>query len=380
MTVRMILDSGAFSVWSQGSTVDLHAYLEFCHKHPDTTYFVSLDVIPGRPNNKASLTKDAIEEACRQGWRNYKSMIAELPKEKVIPVFHQNDDFKWLDKYLNFGAPYIGISPANDSRTNSIQIKRRGLIQQPQNTKTEWMERVRPFIFDKAGRPIVKTHGFAVTSYPLMKYWEWYSVDSASWKLVGAWGGIYYPKLKDGHWDFGQVPWQCSVSPMAPHQNNGKRDHNYFNLSRSIKSQIDTFVSSTGVPIGRFRLREVSEGYKLNRERDEIWFSKATHVVLRPIEKGISTHVEERLRVNAEFIRRAAIALKDHVKHIYMAGAVMPYPLEFQMENRLLSFEHLKGKSARRVYRKHLRLIMKGQRCTSSDPHSLLRLNKSKRA
>lgn len=367
------MDSGAFSVWSQGATVDLHAYLKFCHRHPDTSYFVNLDVIPGRPNDKSSLTKDAIEESCKQSWRNYKSMLAELPKEKVIPVFHQNDNFKWLDKYLEFGTPYIGISPANDSRTNSIQIKRKGLIQQPQNTKTEWLEKVRPFIFDKAGRPIVKTHGFAVTSYPLMKYWEWHSVDSASWKLVGAWGSIYYPTIKNGHWDFGQVPWQCAVSPMAPHQNNGKRDHNYFNLSPTIQRQVEEFVHSCGVEIGTYKIRNVPDDYRLRRHKGEIWYNKKDRIVLRPIVKGIATHVEERLRVNAEFIRRAAIALKDHVKVIYRAGAIMPYPLEFELENRLLSFAHLKGKSARKVYRKHLKQVKKGQQCTSSEPYSLLR-------
>jgi hypothetical protein len=339
----MILDSGAFSVWTKGAAVDLEAYISFCKQHPDTTYYVNLDVIPGKANDKRSLRRrhgdNPIEIACQRGWDNWKRMSEELPVQKIIPVFHQNDSVRWLEAYLNEGVEYIGISPANDCTTTQ---------------KRKWLRSIKQYLFDSAGRPLVRTHGFAVTSYRLLEFWDWYSVDSASWKLCGAWGGIYVPVAKDSEFDYTQGPWQFSVSPMSP--NRSKFQFHYDSATKSVKEWIERFVESTGVPFGSYDLKTVKDNYKLNRDEDEIWYDKQKKIVLVPTEKGITTSVEERLRVNAAFIKRATKAIPT-VKYIYFAGALMPYPLEFQLGSRLLSFETLKGKSARAAYQRHMDLI-----------------------
>jgi hypothetical protein len=173
VTKLLILDSGAFGVWSQGNTISLNDYIRFCVASPGVSYFVSLDVIPGKPRVKSSITRASVEESCKAGWANYKEIIKVIPKDKVIPVFHMNDDPRWLDKMLSFGCGYVGVSPANDRSTYD---------------KLKWMRSIQRQLFDGAGRPVCKTHGFAVTSYDLMNAWEWHSVDSASWKLTAAWG------------------------------------------------------------------------------------------------------------------------------------------------------------------------------------------------
>lgn len=349
-TRLLLLDSGAFSVWTKGVKIDLEEYISFCEKYPDCSYYVNLDVIPGKPGDKSSLTKDSVEAACRRGWENYKVMIDRLGMNKVIPVFHQGDPIRWLDKYLDFGVTYIGISPANDRQTSGSSHKAtfagRGSLS---TTKLQWINSLRKHLFDGAGRPVVKTHGFAVTSYDLMKSMEWWSVDSASWKLAGAWGTIYVPHSGN----FSVEPEQYKTSANFDPGKLGK----HVTCVPRFPRRVEAWLEECGVPVGSYTTKKVSEGYKLSREKKEIWFHKKSRIVLVPIEHGVTTSVEQRLRVNAEFIHRANKALQKYVRHIYFAGALMPYPLEHDLGKRLLSYYHTQGKSGRTCLEKHCKLI-----------------------
>ena len=138
-----MLDSGAFSVWNKGISIDLDAYITYCLKHPYIAYYVNLDVIPGSVSDMASLSSGAISKACEEGWKNYLTMLKKLPIGKVIPVFHQGDDYKWIKKYIDHGCTYIGISPSNDRTTKQ---------------KVAWLKEVQQHIGDKKGNPIIRTH------------------------------------------------------------------------------------------------------------------------------------------------------------------------------------------------------------------------------
>jgi len=353
-TRLLILDSGAFTVWTQNATIDLDEYIDFCEARPGCSYYVNLDVIPGKPGDKKTLTPDTVEASCKQGWANYKRMIECLPMKKVIPVFHQGDPIKWLDKYLSFGVPYIGISPANDRRTSGSNYKARFEGRgDSQTTKLQWIRSLRSYLFNQDDTPTVKTHGFAVTSYDLMKAMAWHSVDSASWKLAGAWGAIYVPS-GDRAFNFEVEPQQVRASGSASKKlgRNGRPAFSY----RTLR-----WLEECGVPVGAFKTKQVKEGYKLNRDVDEIWMDKKARIVLVPTEKGIVTSVEERLRVNAEFIKRANMALEKYVRHIYFAGALMPYDLEYNLGRRLLSFYHTRSKGAAAHLDKHCSLVQKNK-------------------
>ena len=349
-TRLLLLDSGAFSVWTQNVEIDLDDYIAFCEAFPDCSYYVNLDVIPGTPGKKSSLTTETVEDACRRGWGNYQRMIERLPKHKVIPVFHQGDGIKWLEKYLNAGVRYIGISPANDRQTSGENHKAtfpgRG---NPVTTKLQWIRSLRHHLFDKAGRPVVKTHGFAVTSYDLMKAMEWHSVDSASWKLAGAWGSIYVPAANDFTIEPEQYRTSANFNPK--HLKIGHK------IKPRVPDRVAEWLKECGVPLGSFKIKQMSQSYKLDREAKEIWFHKPSRVVLVPLEHGVVTSVEQRLRVNAEFIHRANVALKEYVRHIYFAGAMMPYDLEHDLGKRLLSYHHSSGKGGKVCLEKHCQLV-----------------------
>ncbi len=325
----LILDSGAYTVWSQNASIDIKDYLAFCVQYPGISYYVNLDSIPGVMNDKKSLTPAAISAACKLSWDNYLLMIQELPKDKVIPVFHQNDDVRWLHKYLEFGVKYIGISPANDEQTRG---------------RLKWLKPLMKVLFDGAGRPVVKTHGFAVTSFDLIKAMEWYSVDSASWKMTPSWGSVYLPQVRNGAFVYDEQPAIIGCTPQIP-----KKDHqgHIDRLTPLVRDRFNRLLAEFKLHRGTHEEFEVASDYKLDTQAGEIWRHtraerKATGkcVVMRPVIKGVTNSFEERAKLCAKFMLRANKAMRDTVKYIYLAGLPMPYPLEMQIPFRLLSWHY----------------------------------------
>jgi len=169
---RILLDSGAFSAWNKGKIISFEDYIQFYLKNKnEIDYVVNLDIIPGKPFQKP--TKEQIKESAKGGWNNYIRMINEgVEKEKLIHVFHQGEDFKWLMRMNKMD--YIGISPANDKNTTQ---------------KLSWLKECMKYINDDT-----KFHGFGVTALKLILEFPWYSIDSASWTLRGgAYGLIDLP-------------------------------------------------------------------------------------------------------------------------------------------------------------------------------------------
>jgi hypothetical protein len=110
---RVMVDSGAFSVWNAGKRIDVKRYADFAQELMARArcelIFVNLDLIPGRKNvTPSSYERDVSAE---QSFRNWEYLQTQgVP---TMPVFHQHERFYWLDE-LKKHSEYIGISPAND--------------------------------------------------------------------------------------------------------------------------------------------------------------------------------------------------------------------------------------------------------------------------
>lgn len=348
----LMLDSGAFSVWSKGSVIDLKEYRAFCCRFPDISYYVSLDVIPGVIREKRSLTKVSIEASCQQSWKNYQSMLKKLPIEKVIPVFHQNDGIQWLERYLAFGTPYIGISPANDCTTRE---------------KIRWLKTLKPYLFDSDGKPVVKTHGFAVTSYHLMKLkgWQWYSVDSASWKKVASCGSIYFPKRTGRDRDFSKPPSIIGVSPVSSSRFKYGRHVGISKLLSTFNGRLGEWLEEVGVEIGKYEVVSVEPSYRIGREGRDFWYNEKKNQILKVLEKGVVPNWEKRAQVNAYFLKQVMIHKATHVKHIYYAGAPRK-DIEPFLGIRLLSYQDLRSRSDKSITMQ--RLLEHLQRIRDNEP------------
>jgi hypothetical protein len=111
--IKLMLDSGAYSAWTQNQAISIAAYIKFVREcEPYLHTYVNLDVIPGalgRPR-----TWQDTETAAAQSYRSLQLMKdAGL---KPLPVFHQGEDFRWLERMLKDGEEYIGISTAKNQR------------------------------------------------------------------------------------------------------------------------------------------------------------------------------------------------------------------------------------------------------------------------
>lgn len=197
---NIILDSGAFSAWGSGVTIDIREYIQYCReaarickKNRKDLRIVNLDVIPGKAEKgkkgkkgetenlnrfvvsrkQMRLNRETIERAAREGYENCKTMINE--GENPIHIFHQGEGWKWLDRMVEL-LDYIGLSPANDLSLKEQRI---------------WIDLVFTYLY-RHGVDI-KIHGFAAATFEIIRDYPWASCDSTTPTLAGAYGRIYIP-------------------------------------------------------------------------------------------------------------------------------------------------------------------------------------------
>jgi len=152
-TETVLMDSGAFSVWNSGKTIDIVQYKNFLKTLPDHFLKVSLDVIP-----KTGSTPKEIEHCCEQGIENYKFLCDGV--KNVMPVYHYGEHERFLKTYMEY-TDYIGISPANDT---SEKCKRQFFSQ----------------VFSILGSKI-RTHAFGYSSFSGLVLYPFTSVDSITY-------------------------------------------------------------------------------------------------------------------------------------------------------------------------------------------------------
>lgn len=189
MARELFLDSGAFSAWRRGIELPLGDYIAFIKKYGHLFgAYVAMDVIPGsnegRDGDSASKSYDNLRRMQDAGLR-------------PIPVFHQYESYKWLEKMVEDGETYVGISPYLRAHQNKI---------------VRFLEDSFSIVCDAKGRPLVKTHGFGMTSPVFMKRFPWYTVDSTSWNKYSGFGRVLVPIYVEGKPDFGRPPMVVAVT------------------------------------------------------------------------------------------------------------------------------------------------------------------------
>ena len=177
----IMLDSGAHTVqhWLvhtsrkmnlQSKVPDLlnrmfDSYIEFCLKWKDKLdFYVTFDYSP-----TAKLTWEASERMFQAGLR-------------PCVVFHGDDSITWLDKYVERGYDYIGISGVTTARARGRRRER-----------FSYLDSCFRQLSRGESKPQVKTHGFAVTAFNLMGAYPWTSVDSSTWMKAAVYGKVLIP-------------------------------------------------------------------------------------------------------------------------------------------------------------------------------------------
>ena len=171
----LIFDSGAFSAWSAGKSVDVKAYAEWAlekqEKFPRVVA-INLDVIPGERGRTS--TERERKEGMERSLKNADYLRSQ--RLNVMEVFHQDENQDFLDLLVSRMTPngVLGISPRNDVRVNK---------------KIEWQEVLMRHLYEKHGKNFPRTHGLAVTSYSMLASFPYYSADSSTWSSPFRFGG-----------------------------------------------------------------------------------------------------------------------------------------------------------------------------------------------
>jgi hypothetical protein len=160
--VRIFLDSGAFSAYTQGVTIDINRYCRYCRDNADILEQISV--------------LDAIGDA-NQTYHNQKYMEAQ--GVQALPCYHYGEPEAVLRYYVD---NYAHITIGGMVPISSPQLKL-------------WLDRLwSKILTNPDGTAKVKVHGFGLTSVPLMARYPWYSVDSSSWVQLGGMGNIFIPQ------------------------------------------------------------------------------------------------------------------------------------------------------------------------------------------
>lgn len=178
---KLFIDSGAYSAYTKGTELSVDAYIKYLNNITEScTIFAQLDTIPGMMNRPKTLEEKLL--APKLSWENYLYMRERLKEpKKLIPIFHQGEDYKWLRNMLEWTdesgehIEYIGVSPATDVSG----------LEEFLTTSFD--------IIEKSSNPSVKTHAFGMTQLRLLEIYPYTSADSTSWKLSAAMGSIYTP-------------------------------------------------------------------------------------------------------------------------------------------------------------------------------------------
>ena len=174
ISVDVMIDSGAFTAWTSDSPIILSELIEYSKgiiaKYGDrhSFEFIALDVIPGTKTRKA--TESEIIKGVEESKDNYHIYQQELGSGyEVMPVYHSSEPVSLRDYYLKH-TDYICFSM--DQKMG-------------EKDRVAWANRNQ--LED------IRIHGLAATGVQMIKYIEWFSVDSAYWIMSAAMGSIFWP-------------------------------------------------------------------------------------------------------------------------------------------------------------------------------------------
>lgn len=192
-----IVDSGAFSAWASGKSVDLKAYGDWALTQTEKAerfVAVNLDVIPGEKGRTSTKAERLV--GMRKSLENA-DYLRSLGLN-IMEVYHQDEPLSFLgelcDRLPIDGV--IGISPRNDVSVNK---------------KIEWQNVVLRYLYQRYGKSAFpRCHGLAVTSKQMIESFPYYSVDSSTW--VGA---AMFGKFVNEDGKSGDTRTLFKVSPRA---------------------------------------------------------------------------------------------------------------------------------------------------------------------
>ncbi len=230
--VNLFMDSGAYSAWTRGSSIDIGEYIEFLQNRlPYLEAYFNLDVIGGERG--ARRTAETLEYAANKSYENLKLMKNE--GLQPIPVFHQQERWYHLERMIAEDNPYIALSPYED-------------ISKPE--QAAWFDKAFSMLVDSEGVLKVKVHGLGVSGFSVLKKYPWTTTDATSYMLFAAYGFIWMPRRERGEFQYNKPPLSIYVaSPREGKTNKSTAPYAYSKMKGLEKALVEDYLKSVGSSI-----------------------------------------------------------------------------------------------------------------------------------
>ena len=320
-TVNLLLDSGEFSAWRRGTSIDLKKYIAYIKENEKYLFgYVNVDKIPGVFGQPRTMKE--VQESAKIGYNNLQKMKdAGL---SPIPVFHQGESFDWLERMLKDGERYIGISSSKDLWANEQRM---------------WLDQVFTLLTDSKGRPLIKTHGFGITRPAFIFRYPFYTCDSTAWSLAPGYGSILIPPFENGKYNYLKQPTKFVLSGVT-HKSPSSQKKQFEGQGPKIQEVITKFLEHEG----RVSVTEARYGTSMRRQVMLIYYLN--------LGKALA-NIQFTERKPGSLLDHAKIAHKinrvkfDHLRIMFASNLNKEWSLmmnELGCHDRLLSYWELKDK------------------------------------
>lgn len=176
-----------------------------------------------------------------------------------VPIVHFRTPMKYVDRYLENTEPIYNLIGVGGFAWGG-------------NGTTRWLDEFFLHICKESSgyKPIIKVHGFALTSWSAIVRWPWWSVDSTTWFTTAAYGGIYLPRWTErSGWRYDCSPHVIQVSAYSGSITQLGR--HYHSLTKAEKHRIDEWLHSIGTD-----MKQVSgQGNKQGRGEDPSYIARS---------------------------------------------------------------------------------------------------------
>jgi len=154
---------------------------------------------------------------------------------RPVPVVHGRTPLKYVDRYIQY--PLLGVGGLGHQET----LK----------TYCSWADNLYIHLCPKENDylPLIRTHGFAMTSWQLLCRYPWWSVDSATWVKLSAYGWLYVPRwTEEKGFRFDRPPMMVNFSFRSPRLS--ERQRHYNNALPTVRRACDKWLAKLGLVIG----------------------------------------------------------------------------------------------------------------------------------
>jgi hypothetical protein len=226
----VMADSGAFSAFTIGRQISLHAYIAFLKNNAKLIdRYVVLDSIAGS-HGQREYREDLIDQASEQSYRNHQIMRdAGL---HPLAVLHQGESFRRLERYVREGETYLCLAP--HKRVAYTRSRTIG-----------WLDDCFSILNDGHEKPRVKIYGLGLTALDLIWRYPWTSTDSSTWLTQSKVGQVPVPIYVDGKVDFSCRADQVTITQRS----RGRRNHLGGIVSDFDHHRLNCFLAQCGVTL-----------------------------------------------------------------------------------------------------------------------------------